>query len=66
MYFVYTSVFIMWNKIVSYLITTFSGRWDDMGPEMYKFKDRNGIDHCLSPVCVMLSILLYIYNLYYL
>lgn len=26
-----------------------SGRWDVMGPEMFRLKDRNGRDYCLGP-----------------
>ena len=26
-----------------------SGRWDAMGPEMFRLKDRNGRDYCLGP-----------------
>jgi prolyl-tRNA synthetase len=26
-----------------------SGRWDQMGPEMLRFKDRKGTDYCLAP-----------------
>ena len=26
-----------------------SGRWDVMGPEMFRLKDRNGKDYCLGP-----------------
>ena len=26
-----------------------SGRWDVMGPEMFRLKDRNGRDYCMGP-----------------
>ena len=26
-----------------------SGRWEAMGPEMFRLKDRNGRDYCLGP-----------------
>ena len=27
-----------------------SGRWDEMGAELFRLKDRHGIEYCLGPV----------------
>ena len=32
-----------------------AGRWDSMGEEMFRLKDRHGSALCLSPVSVMLT-----------